>query len=129
MNIVEAFANWLGTESVATLGQDLFISRSPKQPNSLYWLIAAGGASGNRNVNEGVLQTHNISVYFRDNDGQVVYDNLHDLEEMVLTTGCLTLEGYEVISISTDGPFTDNDLDNESRTVGLLQITIETYRS
>lgn len=129
MNIVEAFADWLQDQSVATLGQDLFISRSPKTPNRLFWLIANGGESGDRNVNSGIRQTQVISAYFRSTDPQEVYDELHALEEMVLTNNCLELEGFTVISVNTNGPFSDTDLDSEQRTVGLLEITIEIYRS
>ncbi len=129
MNIIQSFANWLGENSIATLGQDLRISRAPNKPNHLFWLLASGGAVNSKNVNRGVRQSHTISVYCRDDDPRVVYDSLHTLEELVLTAGCISLEGYVVTDLVTAGPFTDQDLDSQSRTIGLLEITVETYRS
>jgi len=128
MNLTESFANWLEDQSVATLGQDLFISRARSKPSTQYWLIAQGGNSGPKNVNHGGLATHSIAVYYRNTNPQDVYDRLHELEEMVLTEGCLELEDFTVVSIETVGPFADQDLDNQDRTVGLLQITITTYQ-
>lgn len=127
MNIVESFANWLQGQSVATLGQDLFISRARTKPSTMYWLIAQGGNSGPKNVNQGGQTTHTISVYYRNTNPQEVYDRLHELQEMVITDGCIELEGFTVVTVNTVGPFTDQDLDNQDRTVGLLQITITTY--
>lgn len=127
MNIIESFAEWLEDQSVATLGQDLFISRARTKPSTMYWLIAQGGNSGPKNVNRGTQITHTIAVYYRNTNPQAVYDELHELQEMVITEGCLELDGFVIVSVETTGPFTDQDLDNQDRTVGLLQINITTY--
>lgn len=129
MNIVEAFRDWLDDQSVATSGQDLFISRAPTGvdvPDSLWWLTANGG-SGERNVNSGRKQSVTVSVYYRSTDPQQVYNKLEQLSDLLDT--CLDLDGYQVVSYDTTGPFTDQDLDNESRLVGLLEVRLVVYQT
>lgn len=122
-NIVEAFRDWMETESLATPGQDLFISKAPTGTTA-YWLVASGGNTGVRYPNGGGITDTTISVYYRDPEPKNVYDNLEALRDSVECAGCLELEGYTVVSIYTTGPFADQDLDSEDRTVGLLEITL-----
>lgn len=127
MNVVRAFANYLQDSDVATLGQDLFISRAPssnKTIDRIFWLKANGGSQISRSVNGSAQNNHVISVYHRDTDSESVYETLQELGEDLTCTGCLTLENYDVIQTVINGPWTDQDLDNEERTVGLMQVTI-----
>jgi hypothetical protein len=132
MNIVEAFANHLETElGVATLGQDLFIHRVPvkkKSAHSLWWLVLNSPGQSQKNVTGEYQQSITLDVHYRDLDPKQVYDKLQDLSEEINCAGCLELEGYTISEVETVGPFTDQDLDNEERSVGLLQVTITIYK-
>ncbi len=128
MNIVRSFAQYLEDQAVATIGQDLFISRARTEPDALFWLIPVGGVSETKNINTGYLTTHEIALYYRDNEPGTVYDQLKTIQDLVMDEDCIDLQDYIVVGIKTAGPFTDQDLDNENRTVGLLQISITTYK-
>jgi hypothetical protein len=128
MNIVQSFANWMEDNSLATLGQDLFISRARTTPDALFWLVSTGGASSTRNVNLGYQVTHTIALHYRDSDPETVYETLNTVQNVVLGEDCFYLDGFDVISVNTSGPFTDQDLDNDDRAVGLLEISITTYK-
>lgn len=131
MNIVEAFAGWMEDESIATLGQDMFISRartSTTVPDAIYWLTAAGGSSGDRNVNGGRQTTSTVNVFYRNTNPKTVYDNLATLADLVNGAECPSLSGFDVVQVETTGPYTDEDLDDENRTVGLLVVTITIYK-
>lgn len=127
MNIVRAFANYLEASDVATLGQDLFISRAPssnKVIDRIFWIKANGGTQLSRTINGSVIQNHVIEVYHRDVNTEAVYETLQELGDDLSCAGCLTLEDYDVVEAVVNGPWTDQDLDNEERLVGLMQVTI-----
>lgn len=131
MNVVRAFAEYLQGIGVATLGQDLFISRAPSSnnvPPRIFWVKAAGGTSLPRMVNGSSQKTSVIELNHRDVRTEGVYDTLQSLGDDLTCAGCLTLEGYQVTDVSVEGPWTDQDLDDEERDVGLLQITITIYK-
>ena len=132
MNLIETFGDWLIEQSVMTSGQ-LYISRVPSGPNApdtLWWLKAEGGADLSRYVTGESIQNTVIGVYYRDTDPQAVYNRLEALRNLVVCAGCLTLEGYTIKETpTTQGPFTDQDLDNEEREVGTLKVVLTTSRS
>lgn len=137
MNVVRAFANYLQSAGVATLGQDLFISRAPSSkklrdmglnPNRIFWIKSGGGGPGTKTVNGSSRKPYVIEIYHRDVNTDGVHDVLQELGEDLSCAGCVTLEGYDVDEIETNGPWTDQDLDNEERDVGLLQITITIHK-
>lgn len=131
MNVTRAFANYLEAAGVATLGQDLFISRAPsslRATDRLFWIKSNGGGTEERSVNGGSIKDYAVEVRLRDVDAEDVYETLQELGEDVTCAGCVTLEGYDVQKIKTNGPWTDQDLDNEERTVGLLQVTITIHK-
>lgn len=117
--------------SIPTSGQ-INVSRGvsgPNEPEELWWLTASGGADLGHNPTGESIQTTVIAVYYRHKRAQVVYNALESLRDTVVCAGCLELEGYEVVTIpTTTGPFVDQDLDNESRSVGLLQVEITTKK-
>ena len=131
MNVVEAFKDYLVSRSIGTFAEDLFISRVPSGvsvPDDVWWLRLEGGSSGTYNVNQGNQRPVTISVYRRSVSAAKVYDDLEALNDLVSCSGCLELEGYNVIGVSTIGPFADQDLDGEERTVGMLQVTVTIYK-
>jgi hypothetical protein len=127
MNVTRALANYLQSISVGTFGTDIFISRAPssdKVPDSIFWLKATGGSLLKKAVNGSSQRNYVIEIYHRDVNTESVYETLQGLGEDLTCAGCVTLESYDVVEIVTNGPWTDQDLDNEERTVGLLQATI-----
>lgn len=128
MNVVRAFANYLTNIGIGTFGQDLFISRAPAEPNRIFWLKANGGSSVARSVTGQDQKAYVIEVFHRDTNTEAVYEAMQELADDITCAGCLALEGYEVVSVSINGPFTDQDLDNEERTVGFMQITLTIYK-
>jgi hypothetical protein len=127
MNVVRAFANYLQATDVATLGQDLFISRAPSSNqviDRIFWLKAGGGSTVSKTVDGSTTKQYIIEIYHRDVNTEGVHETLQELGEDLSCAGCVTLEDYDVLEVATNGPWTDQDLDNEEREVGLLQATI-----
>jgi hypothetical protein len=137
MNVVRAFAQYLGDAGVATLGRNLFISRVPSSkklrdegidPNRIFWLKAGGGSPVSKSVNGSSTKNYIIEIYLRDLEADDVNETLQELGDDLSCAGCVTLEGYDVMEVGTNGPWSDQDLDNEERTVGLLQVTITIHK-
>jgi hypothetical protein len=131
MNVVRAFAEYLQGTGVATLGQDLFISRAPssnKVPDRIFWLKAAGGPPPKKSVSGSSTKPYVIEIYHRDVNTEGVHEVLQELGDDLSCAGCVTLQDYNVTEVQASGPWTDQDLDNEERTVGLLQVTITIHK-
>lgn len=131
MNIVEAFKEYFETLTGSTFEQDLYISGAPssnKAPDNIWWLVASGG-SPTANASSENLKSYQIDIYRRHLDPKTLYDELQSLEEDLNCAACISIEGYDVVdTVATTFPV-DNDLDDERRKVGLLQLTITTYKS
>jgi hypothetical protein len=131
MTIVESFANYLSDLLDVTRGVDLFVSDAPssaKALNSLWWIVAFGGAPVTRNVDGGLSKSYQVQVFYRSRSNKDVYDQMFALEESLNCAGCVQLEGYDVLEVSTNTFPTDDDIDSEGRKVGLLQITISIFK-
>lgn len=132
MNIAEAFADFMESSlGIATLGQDLFIGEAPDSnvsPDALYWITTSGGNPVNKMHSGEVLKQYTINVFYRDTTEEAVYNELQSLEESVNCNGCTQLEGYETVDIEATTFPVDDDLDSEDRKVGLLQVTLTTYK-
>lgn len=130
MNISEAFAELLEDESIATLGQDLFIGQAPssnKVQDSIYWIVATGGNIEIESVTGEKTKAYTIEVYRRSRDYRTVYNDLQFLENLLNCTRCVELSGFDIIDINASVLSIDNDLDAEDRKVGLLQSNIVVY--
>lgn len=132
MNIASSFAEYMESTDVATIGQDLYIARAPSSntenvdgdpiPQNIWWLVANGG------FKRGKLDVYSLNIYYRDRNALCVYDKLQQLSDAITCAGCLELTGFEVVEVETTGFHSDQDIDNEERTVGLLQVEITTYK-
>lgn len=126
MNIVHDLAQYLQDQGVATLGQDMFISRAPTEErvdNNIYWLKANGGVQDNK------FDVYSVQIYYRDINPQCVYDNLQTVSDLLTcNSNCFELTNFDIVSVEAVGFHSDQDLDNEKRTVGLLQVNITTYK-
>lgn len=130
MSPMQAFATALAPLVGATLGQDLFISKAPSSdhgPAALWWLRAGGGAPVTHAVSGERVKNYEFQVYYRDPSAQVVYDKLFNLEALINSSG-LALDGYNVVDVNAYSFPSDQDLDDEDREVGLLQIAISIYK-
>lgn len=133
MTLLKAFAEYLESKGVATLGQDLFTSRAPssaalrsadQDPNSVFWIKAAAGVPPERTVDGVTRPTRGIEVYYRNLSADAVDEALETLSDTLSDARSVNLPGYAVLDIEVEGPWSDQDLDDEERTVGLLQVTI-----
>lgn len=129
MNIVESFSTYIEGLSGATLGTNLFIGGVPlSAPSSCYWIIGTGG-SINLDLKTGEkIKTYTIQIYYRNTDAEAVYDNLQSLEELINSDNCTTLSGYDTIDMTAVSFPVDRDIDDEDRTVGLLETNITIYK-
>lgn len=131
MNIVEAFANYLVEEhELGEIGETLFISRAPSgvdTDNAIWWLVLQNSGISVKNPTGEWSQTSEVFVYYRSMDASEVYNSLEELNRELLAAGCFELVGYTIREVQTTGPFADLDLDNEERTVGVLQVSLTVY--
>lgn len=131
MNVVRSFADYLVGIDVATLGQDLFISRAPssnKVGDRIFWLKSGGGTTLSRAVNGSVMQQYIIEIYHRDVNTEGVHETLQGLGDDLSVPGFVTLEDYDLVKLAIDGPWIDQDLDKEERDVGLLRATLTVHK-
>jgi hypothetical protein len=131
MNISESFAEYLVSLGIGTLGQNIFIGNAPSSNmviDSIWWIVSSGGNPIRRNSTGESLKSYTINVFYRDRDYKTVYDELNTLEESINCDNCTALNDYDTISIEANSFPIDNDLDNEDRKVGLLQVNLTTYK-
>lgn len=128
MTVIQAFAAYLQSVDVATLGQNLFISRAPssnKVADPIFWVHEAPAQLIGRTVQGRPINQYVIDLHMRSYDGQTVDETLSALRSVV-TSPDLTLSGYTLSEHpETSGPWSDEDFDNEERTVGLLQVNLK----
>lgn len=131
MNIVEAFAEYLQTLGIATLGQDLLIGRAPsstERSDNEWWLISNGGSPIKKNKTGESMKNYQFEIYYRNRDYKTVDDEMLHLEELLNCDGCTQLTGFDTVDIEATVFPTDDDLDSEDRKVGLLQANITIYK-
>lgn len=126
-NIVEAFAEYLESSSVATLGTDLFIGEAPTDPDALWWLTGNGGNPETKAATGERIKTYQVGVFYRDRSGKNVYDRLFALEDQ-LNSGSIDLTGFDTVEVQAITFPIDQDLDDEDRKVGLLQAQLTIYK-
>lgn len=130
MNISEAFADFLETQTGSVLGTDLFIGQAPssnKVPDTIWWMVATGGSRTTDTVSGEALKSYTVEVYYRSRDYQQVYDELQALEITLNCSECVELEGFVTVQIRASVLSIDTDLDAEERKVGLLQADLSVY--
>lgn len=130
MNITRAFIEYMEGLGLGTFGTDIFIGGAPLgATDPIWWAISAGGNSDPKNNTGERIKNYTVDVFYRDNDAQEVYDKMQLLEEEVNSKECTELEGYETVDMEAVLFPADQDIDNEDRTVGLLQVTLTVYQS
>lgn len=132
MNLAEAFVGYLESIGIGTYNEDLFISKAPSSdqgPDSLWWIVASGGQPTLRAATGESRKEYQVSIFYRNRSAQAVYDALFSLEEELNCAGCIELTGFDALGIEATSFPVDQDLDSEDRSVGLVQVTVRTYKS
>lgn len=129
MNLARAFVEYLEDVTGSTFGQDIFIGGAPlSAPDPCWWVIANGGIKESTFQTGETLKAYQLNVYYRDTDEENVYDQLQNLEETINMDGCTQLTGYDTIDLESNLLMVDQDIDNEDRKVGLLQVSITIHK-
>ena len=127
--IGEAFVNYLEGLQVGDIGVDLFLGSVPlNAPEDCMWVITSGGAPEIVTPIGGMIKTYIFDINYRSTSGKKLERILFSLEELMNCTACVNLEGFETIGISATQFASDTDIDDESRRIGLLQVTIRLYK-
>lgn len=131
MNIARAFVSYLEDMGIGTFGTDLFIHRAPSSNetlDSIWWVKSSGGTPVKTNVTGERRKSYLVEVFYRNRDSEAVYESMQALEEQVNLDMCTQLSGYDTLDIEATAFPVDQDLDDEDRSVGLLQASITTYK-
>lgn len=96
--------------------------------DSLWWIIDSGGSPLSRNQTGETTKEYQVQIFYRDRNYKSVKNKLFSLEEDMNCDGCTQLSGFETVDMEATTFPIDNDLDSEDRKVGLLQVTITTYK-
>lgn len=124
MNIVHTFAQWMDLQGYGTLGTDLFIGVAPlNAPDELIWLVMGGGSNFIKSSTGMKLKSYTVSVYKR-GTAQSVYDVVEQFETFINSRRCIDLPGYEVVEVECFSYPVDQDLDDEDRSVAVMEVMI-----
>ena len=128
MNILEAFSEYMEDLGLGTFGEDIYIGGAPLDAiDPIWWIIAAGGSSEPKNNTGERIKKYNLEVYYRNTDEEDVYNLLQTLEEDINGKHCTQLTGYQTVDMEAVSFPVSKDIDNEDRTVGMLQVTVSIY--
>lgn len=128
MNITESFVEYLESKLFGTLGTDIFIGTIPQDaPDNCYLLIGAGGSPLARNQTGEVIKNYSIDLYYRNLSAEAVYNTMQSLEIEINKANCTQLTGFDTMEMQATLFPSDQDIDNQDRTVGLVQVLIKTY--
>lgn len=128
MNIAKSFVEYMEDQLLGTFGDDIFIGVAPQgAPDKCYWINTSGGAPQSRNQTGEVIKNYVLDVFYRNTDAEDVYDTIQALEILLNNGNCTQLSGFDTIEIQATLFPTDQDIDNQERTVGLIQVGVKTY--
>lgn len=128
MNIVKAFIDYMATLGFGTFGTDLFIGGAPQDaPDACWWAVANGGSPISKSVTGQKMKNYIINVFYRDTDQEIVMNRLEQFETLMNSGNCDEIAGYDKVEISANVFPTDQDLEAQDRTLGLVQVTITVY--
>lgn len=130
MNIAKAFVEYMEDLGLGAFGTDIFIGAAPLDgPDPCWWILTAGGASEPQADTGERLKSYTLSIFYRNTDQEDVYDQIQEFEEEINSKHCTQLDGYETVDMTATSFPTDQDIDNEERTVALIQVALRVYQS
>lgn len=116
------------SKGLGTFGTDIFTPLAPLDiPNRAWTVSGGGGGNIQKNQTGEKVKNYLLSIYYRNSDAQDVDETLQAFEELINSKGCEELTGFDTIELEATSFPSDQDLDNEERTVGLVQVTITVY--
>jgi hypothetical protein len=128
MTVAQAFAGYLESIDVATLGTNLFISRWPSSnqiADPSFLIKDAPGQLVKRTIQGQPINQYLIELYMRSYGGGTVDQTMSTLRGQITGYG-VTLTGFTLAeNPEVNGPWSDQDLDDEERTVGVLQVKLK----
>ena len=125
----EAFIAYLESLEVGVFGTDLFLGEVPaKAKDDVMWVVTSGGLPEVLTPGGGMIKAYTFDINYRSTSGKKLERTLFALEEIMNCTACVNLVGFETIGISATQFASDADIDDESRRIGLLQVTIRLYK-
>lgn len=128
MNITRDFVTWMESKVLATFGSTVYIGSVPQDaPDTCWWVLSSGGNTLSKNNTGEKQKNYIISVFYRSIDAENVYDTLQSFEELVNAKDCVVFTNYDILELQATVYPTDQDIDNEERTVGLVQILLTVY--
>jgi hypothetical protein len=129
MNIARSFTDFLISSGFGTaFGVDVFIGGVPLEaPERSFWVTTGGGSPESRNSSGEVVKNYVLNIYYRSLSTSDVYDTLQNLEILLNSANCIELEDFDTMKIEAILFPTDQDIDSQERTVGTIQLTIQTY--
>lgn len=131
MNLADSLATHIASLLSLTLGQDLFIGQAPssiKVADDIWWIVDNGGGIVQKNATGESQKSYQFNIFGRNRNYETLKDSIATLEEDLNCDDCTQLSGYDTIDIEATSFAIDNDLDAEDRKLGLLQVTITTYK-
>lgn len=130
MNIAKSFVDYMEDLSMGIFGSTIYINSVPQEaPDAVWWVVKSGGSPIRKNSTGERVKDYNLSVYYRDTDAEQVYELMQDFEEEINSKSCIQLDGYDTIEMEASIFTADQDLDNEDRIVGLMNVRISVYQS
>lgn len=132
MTISRAFVQFLEDKGFGVFGQNIYLFRVPNSFNAeteVLWIVPSGGNIVGRNRTGEAIKAYQFLMYFRSVSAEKVDNALSALEEQINCSGCVKLEGFEVVQVNTTQFPASEDLDAENRMVGMLRVQLEIYKS
>lgn len=122
----EAFVAYLQT---LQLPDPIYLGEVPMDaPNDVMFVITSGGAPDVITPAGGMIKLYTFDIYHRSTSGKKLERTLFALEEIMNCTACVNLPGFETIGISATQFASDLDIDDESRRIGILSVSVRLYK-
>lgn len=131
MTVAKAFVNFLETKGYGIFGQNIFLYRVPnslKTDTELLWVIPSGGMPIRYNQTGEMIKEYSFIINFRSMSAEKIDVVLNDLEQILNCSSCVSLKGFELVSIRATQFPADQDLDAENRMVGMINCSIQVYK-
>lgn len=128
MTIKKAFADFMVAQGLGVFGENIFIGSAPLDaPAQCWWIISGGGANKSKNKTGEKQKNYTLNVFYRSLNAETVDQTLQTFEELINRDDCVVIGNYDIIETEATSFPSDQDIDNEERTVGLLEITLTVY--
>ncbi len=131
MNIARAFVKYMEEDLLlGTFGEDIFIGSAPLDgPDPCWWVVSSGGASSIKAQTGEKMKNYTLNIYYRNIDAEDVYDQLQQLEIALNSGNCDQLDSFDTIEMEAILFPSDQDIDVDDRTIGIIEARITVYSS